>query len=272
MRRLFQIPDAFDNAANLFVGGVLNPPTIEPAGTEPTAASVSPSNAGETGDPTLNLLVPYQTMTGTNPPVNPPAGSAFIVPQPAPGALRRSAMAAGPRYGALTNSVVNLYWPSSAATATGNSAAPRRPCTLSPPGRPPPAANNEIGSTTSPTRNASHYLGSAATATRADNRQHPYWRTEHLQRIINQTTVRTHQYAVWITIGFFQVKRQGDLGMFATSPQLAFDIMGPEIGAANGKTTRYRGFMLVDRLQLAGFNPATTSNFRAAVVYRKRIQ
>ena len=89
---------------------------------------------------------------------------------------------------------------------------------------------------------------------------------------MNLTTTRTHQYAVWITIGFFEIKRQGDLGMFRINPQLAFDIMGPEIGAANGKTTRYRGFFLVDRLQLTGFNPASTSSFRAAVIYRKRIQ
>ena len=89
---------------------------------------------------------------------------------------------------------------------------------------------------------------------------------------MNLTTTRTHQYAVWITIGFFEVKRQGDLGMLVTIPQLAFDIMGPEIGAANGKNTRYRGFYLVDRLQLTGFNPTSPSGFRPAVVYRQRIQ
>ena len=32
---------------------------------------------------------------------------------------------------------------------------------------------------------------------------------------MNLTTVRTHQYAVWITIGFFEIKRQGDIGMLA---------------------------------------------------------
>ena len=31
---------------------------------------------------------------------------------------------------------------------------------------------------------------------------------------------------------------------------LAFDILGPEIGASTGQTTRYRGFFLVDRLKL----------------------
>ena len=61
--------------------------------------------------------------------------------------------------------------------------------------------------------------------------------------MMNLTTPRTHQYAVWITIGFFEVKRQGDLGMFVYNPTLAFDILGPEIGAANGKNTRFRGFL-----------------------------
>ncbi len=89
---------------------------------------------------------------------------------------------------------------------------------------------------------------------------------------MNQTTVRSHQYAVWITIGFFSVKRQGDLGMYSANPQLAFDIMGPEVGAANGKNTRYRGFYLVDRLQLTGFNATSTRGYRAAILYHNRIQ
>ncbi len=55
-------------------------------------------------------------------------------------------------------------------------------------------------------------------------------------------------------------------------PQLAFDLMGPEIGALNGTNVRYRGFFLVDRLQLAGFNPADTGSWRTAVLYRKVIQ
>ena len=33
--------------------------------------------------------------------------------------------------------------------------------------------------------------------------------------MMNLTTPRTHQYAVWMTIGFFEVIRQGDLGTLA---------------------------------------------------------
>src|SRR5208337_3099138 len=61
-----------------------------------------------------------------------------------------------------------------------------------------------------------------------DTKQHPYFRTEMLQKAMNLTTVRTHQYAVWITVGFFEVKRQGDLGMASGTPLLAYDLLGPE--------------------------------------------
>jgi hypothetical protein len=104
---------------------------------------------------------------------------------------------------------------------------------------------------------------------------------------MNLTTVRTHKYAVWITIGFFEVRRQGDIGMLAQAAAAyaagsqalaqqaylsAFDIMGPEVGALNGQSVRYRGFFLVDRLQLTGFDPGNVGAFHSAIVYRKVIQ
>ncbi len=118
------------------------------------------------------------------------------------------------------------------------------------------------------------YLGSSSGgAGGTDDRQHPYWRSELMQKAMNLTTVRTHQYAVWITIGFFEIKKAGDIGMLGQGlPQLAFDIMGPEVGALNGNNVRYRGFFIVDRLQLTGFNFNSAGQFRTAVLYRKIIQ
>jgi hypothetical protein len=55
-------------------------------------------------------------------------------------------------------------------------------------------------------------------------------------------------------------------------PQLAFDVMGPELGALDGRRIRYRGFFLVDRLKLTGFNPGDAGAWHSAVVYRKVIQ
>ena len=94
---------------------------------------------------------------------------------------------------------------------------------------------------------------------------------------MNLTTVRTHQYAVWITVGLFEVLRQGDpamadYGQGTPAAALAFDILGPELGASSGQTTRFRGFFIVDRLQLHKFDPNTPDSFRPAVVYRQTIE
>ena len=187
------------------------------------------------------------------------------VPIPAVGALPPIIYSVGTpvattQYGVLSNSVANLYWPG----GTAASATPVRRSRWTPGQRQP-----RIGAAAA----GSHYLGSAATGATTDARQHPYWRTEHLQRIMNQTTVRTHQYAVWITVGFFEVTKQGDLAMLSSpNPQLAFDTLGAEVGAVTGNITRYRGFFLIDRTKLTGFTPSNTGSFRAAVTYRKIIQ
>jgi hypothetical protein len=117
-------------------------------------------------------------------------------------------------------------------------------------------------------------VGVAPAPITADNREHPFWRIEMMQRVINQTTVRTHQYAVWITVGFFEVKRQGDINMAygSATPWLAFDTLGPELGSVNGSSTRYREFLLVDRLKLHGFDPGSPGAFQSAITFRRRIQ
>jgi len=151
-----------------------------------------------------------------------------------------------------TNNVVNLFWPAGTTL--------------------PPA----IPATTPPTTIPSPYLGAnyiTGPPLVPDMKQHPYFRTEAMQKAMNLTTERTHQFAVWITIGFFEVARQGDLLMIQQgNPVLAYDMLGPEIGASTGQTTRYRGFFLVDRLQLTGFNDTTPGSFRPAVVYRQTIE
>ena len=126
----------------------------------------------------------------------------------------------------------------------------------------------------SPGRRASGWVSRATPdSTLLDAREHPSWRIEMLQRVMNLTTVRTHQYAVWITVGFFEVKRQGDVAMIASGdPRLAFDILGPEIGLPDQKNRRYRGFFLVDRLKLDGFASSSPRRSLSAVVYRQPIQ
>ncbi len=120
------------------------------------------------------------------------------------------------------------------------------------------AANNYLGA---PYDNAAH-----SPALPTDYRMHPVYRTEWLQKISNLTTVRTHQYAVWITVGFFEVVQTG-------TPELGVpDAIGQELGLTAGKNVRYRSFFVIDRTKATGFNPYFPGNFRDCLSYRRRIE
>ena len=83
---------------------------------------------------------------------------------------------------------------------------------------------------------------------------------------MNLTTVRTHQFAVWVTVGFFEVLQPGD-----ASTNIP-DQLGREIGAQQGRNVRYRSFFLLDRTKATGFNPQDPGDFRDVVLYRRRIE
>ena len=89
--------------------------------------------------------------------------------------------------------------------------------------------------------------------------------------MMNLTTVRTHQYAVWVTVGLFEVTQPGDPDRVVTDPPAAYDRLGPEIVDINGKSPRYRMFAIIDRTRATGFNPNNPGDFREAVVYSNRI-
>jgi hypothetical protein len=99
-------------------------------------------------------------------------------------------------------------------------------------------------------------------ALQPDRRQHPFFRTELLQKVMNLTTVRTQQFAVYVTVGFFEVKKEGNANT------LQPDILGAEIDQNN----RYTMFAVVDRSKAEGFNPINPGNFRQLVDYSRRLK
>ena len=105
-------------------------------------------------------------------------------------------------------------------------------------------------------------MGAVTYATQPDRRQHPFFRTEMLQKIMNLTTVRTQQFAVYVTVGFFEVKTEGN------SNTLQPDILGAEIDANN----RFTMFAVVDRTKAEGFNPLNPGNYRDLVDYSRRLK
>ena len=115
-------------------------------------------------------------------------------------------------------------------------------------------------------------LGNNSAGPGTDYRQHPYFRNELMSKMMNLTTVRTHQYAVWITVGFFEVIQPGNPNVALSNPLGAIDKLGAEVGLSSGQNTRYRGFFILDRSLATGFNPYSPGDFRDVITYRRRIE
>jgi hypothetical protein len=78
---------------------------------------------------------------------------------------------------------------------------------------------------------------------------HPYLQKELLRKIYASVTTRSNVFAVWTTVGYFEVDAS------TTPPRL-----GAEIGAAENRQVRHRMFSIVDRTQMQAW-PTASRNF-----------
>lgn len=82
---------------------------------------------------------------------------------------------------------------------------------------------------------------------------------EMLNTLIPNTTTRSNTFAIYATIGFFEVLNEGTGVDKLTYPNAnnEMPIMGSEIIGVDGKPVRFKFFSVVDRTQLTYFQPAS---------------
>ena len=95
-----------------------------------------------------------------------------------------------------------------------------------------------------------------------------------MQRAGSMLTNQSNCFAVWITIGYFEVEPNT-----FTTPNGQPDSAHPdglqlaqEVGADSGEVTRHRAFYLIDRSIPVGFIPGSKLNTDDCVLVRRLIE
>jgi hypothetical protein len=118
-----------------------------------------------------------------------------------------------------------------------------------------------------------------------------------MTRLGNLVTEHSNVYAVWITVGYFEVEKAPDWNSdenkvqermggdgAANSPatvaaQALYNrvypdgyMLGKELGSDTGDIKRPRGFYIIDRTEPVGFRPGEDLNVEKMIRLRRRIQ
>jgi hypothetical protein len=95
------------------------------------------------------------------------------------------------------------------------------------------------------------------------------FRYRNLQRLANLTTTRSNVYAIWITVGYFEVfpNPGGVDAGHSDGYQL-----GVERGSDTGQIERHRGFYILDRSIPVGFERGFNHNVERAIVLKRFIE
>ena len=108
----------------------------------------------------------------------------------------------------------------------------------------------------------------------SDARRNSYFRYQNLHRLGNMITTRSNVYAIWITVGYFEMEPNYN----ATNQVIADENhpeglrLGQEIGIDTGEIRRHRAFYMVDRTIPVAFEPGENHNVDKCVLLRRFIE
>jgi hypothetical protein len=98
----------------------------------------------------------------------------------------------------------------------------------------------------------------------------PYFRYQAFQKLANSITTRSNVYAIWITVGYFEVEQ--------LPPGYSVDIypdgcrLRSELGSDTGEIHRKRGFYVYDRSIPVGFRRGEDLNVESAILVKRFIE
>lgn len=113
-----------------------------------------------------------------------------------------------------------------------------------------------------------------------DPTRNPYFRYEGIQRLGNLVTTRSNVYAVWITVGYFEVSPAAQLPGYPwtlTPAQIQAVYpdgytLGRELGTDTGEIERHRAFYIFDRTIPVGFQRGQDLNAEKAILLNRFIE
>jgi hypothetical protein len=104
--------------------------------------------------------------------------------------------------------------------------------------------------------------------------RNPYFRYQGYQKIGSVFSTTSNVFAVWMTIGYFEVEDNLD-GTGAKIVDAAHPEglrLGQEIGADSGEITRHRSFYILDRSIPVGYIPGQKHNTDDCILLRRQIE
>ena len=136
--------------------------------------------------------------------------------------------------------------------------------------------------------------GRTTTSNAIDALRNPGMQYQPITRIENLTTTRSGVFAVWVTVGYFEVSRApswddpnsgvadkftNQAGGDAQRGRALYNAvypegyqLGKELGIDIGEVERHRAFYLIDRTRPVGFKPGEDVNVEDAILLRRRIE
>ncbi len=96
-----------------------------------------------------------------------------------------------------------------------------------------------------------------------------YFRYHGLARLSNLVSNNSNVFAVWVTLGFFEVE-PNPLGVDLAHPD-GFRL-GPELGTDSGQVKRHRAFYIIDRSVPVAFEPGQNHNVDKTILLRRYIE